>query len=85
MFTNHGIGADDKLRVLAAVLQILRLVADRREREDDAVWPDRRSPFNDRMGLDRHTVVQCHIGADDRKRSDRDIVADRGAVRNDGA
>ena len=72
-------------RRLAAVLQVLRHQADRREREDLRVVADLGPAVDDGRRADPAVPADPHVRADRRVRPDRRAFADLGAGMNDGA
>ena len=69
---------------LAAILQIMRHLSSRYEWEKDRAAPEFRRAFDDAMARHAHIVVQYHVVAYDRVRSNGDIAPKLGIRADDG-
>jgi hypothetical protein len=74
------VGADDQLRLLARVLQVLRLVADRGEGKDPGVGADTRAAGHDHVGVQAHAVGYLDTGANAAVRADGYVFAEPRAL-----
>ena len=75
---------DAQARRLAAVFQVLRLVAQRREGEDPGPGTDRGAPGNHDMRQELHVIAEFDFGADDAERPDLDVAPEHRVGRHDG-
>ena len=77
-------GADDQARGLAAILQVLRTVADRREGEYLATGPDLRAALHNHVAVQHHASRQRDIRPDDAVGSDAHVRSQVGRRVDDG-
>ncbi len=84
-FADQTILADDQPHGLAAILQILRRMSDRGEREDPRARADRSLAGETDMRDEAHPVAQRDLGPDMAKGPDVDIGAEPSPVFDDGA
>ena len=82
-FANEAVLADDQTGRFAAILEILRLVSDRREREDAGARADRRLARETDMRHQPHAVAQRGLRSDVTERPDRDIRPEPRAIFDD--
>ena len=83
LLADDVVGTDLEARVLAAVLHVLRAVADGREREDPGAGADGGQAFDADMADQFDAVAEPDLRADDAERADRDVRTDLGAGRDD--
>jgi hypothetical protein len=83
VFADDVVAADDELRFLAGVFQILRLVADRREGKDPCVGAHRGAAGHDDMGMKHHAVLQRDLAPDVTVGADRNCLSESRARLDD--
>ena len=84
VLADHVAAADDELRRLAAIFQILRLVPDRGEREYARAVADRGAPGDDDVRQKLDAVAQLDMLPDMAERADLGRVRDARARLDDG-
>jgi len=84
MLADRGVLPDLQGRGLPCIFEVLRPVADRREREDPAAAADAGASRNHDMGDELHLVAKLHIAADHTIGADLDVLAQRRAILDDG-
>ena len=81
---DHAVAADLERRGLALVFQVLRLVADRGEREDARPGADGRAAGDDHMAQQLDAVAERDLAADHAEGADAHALAEPGAILDDG-
>ena len=82
-FADQAVGADGQGRVLAAIFEVLRLMADRGERENARARADRGAAGDDDMRDSADALAEHDLAADMAERPDPDACAEPGAVLDD--
>ena len=85
MLADQAILADDETDRFAPVLEVLRLMADRGEREDARARADGRVARDADVRHEPHAVAELRFRPDVAERADLDALAERRAVLDDRA
>ncbi len=80
---DHAVAADGQRRRLAVIFEILRLVADGRERKDARARADGGAAGDDDVAEQLDAVAERHVGADDAVGADLDPRAELGTRLDD--
>ena len=75
-FADHAVGADRQRRWLTAVLEVLRLVSDGRERPNFGPRANRRPPGDTDVANQLHALAKLDIGTNDAERPNFDAGAE---------